>query len=143
MTETLASTAAVAGRVHRGLAPYAPRLTRWPMLLAGVAGSWLVVWWRAGDVTSPDAAAWLVRAVAALSAVTLAFAFDDPSVEMTRALPGARGALMRIRFGVAGVAMLVALAPAVVVKREYLTSSLPDRSGPMLTGAGLGFWSWG
>ena len=122
MTDTLASPPAVTGRVDRGLAPYTPRLTRWQVLAVGIAGSWLVVWWRTTDVTSPDAAAWLVRAVAALSAVTLAFAFDDPSVDMTRALAGARGALMRIRFGVAGVAVLLALAPAVVVKREYLNA---------------------
>ena len=122
MTDTLASSPAVTGRVHRGLAPYAPRLTRWQVLAVGIAGSWLVVWWRAADVTTPDAAAWLIRAVAALSAVTVAFAFDDPSVDMTRALACARGALMRIRFGIAGVAVLMAFAPAVVVKREYLNA---------------------
>ncbi len=120
MTDMLASSRAVAGREHRGLAPYAPRLTRCQILAVGIAGSWLVVWWRAADVTSPDAAAWLIRALAALSAVTVVFAFDDPSVEMTRALPLARGALMRIRFGVAGVAVLMALAPAVVAKWRYL-----------------------
>ena len=122
MTETLASTPAVAGRVHRGLAPYAPRLTRWQVLAVGIAGSWLVVWWRAADVTTPDAAAWLIRAVAALSAVTVAFAFDDPSVDMTRALPGARGVLMRIRFAVAGVAVVTTFVPAVVVKWEHLNA---------------------
>ena len=122
MTETLASSPAVTGRVSRGLAPYALHLTRWQVLAAGIAGSWLLVWWRAGDVTSPDAASWLMRAVAALTAVTVAFAFDDPSVDMTRALPGARGALMRVRFAVAGVAVVMAFAPAVVVKREYLNA---------------------
>lgn len=122
MTDTVTAQRTGVGRVSRALAPYSLRLTRWQILAAGVAVSWLVVWWRAADVTGPDATAWLLRAVAALSAVTVVFAFDDPSVDMTRALPGARGALMRIRFGVAGVAVVTALAPAVVVKRQYLNA---------------------
>lgn len=122
MTDTATAQHTGVGWVSRALAPYSLRLTRWQILAAGVAGSWLVVWWRAGDITSPDASAWLIRAVAALTAVTMAFAFDDPSVDMTRALPAARGALMRIRFSVVGAAIVTALAPAVVANWEYLNT---------------------
>jgi uncharacterized membrane protein YeaQ/YmgE (transglycosylase-associated protein family) len=122
MTDTATAQHTGVGRVSRALAPYSLRLTRWQILAAGIAGAWLVVWWRAGDITSPDAAAWLVRAVAALTAVTVAFAFDDPSVDATRALPASRGALMRIRFGVVGAVVAAALAPVVVVKWQYLST---------------------
>lgn len=120
MTGALTASRAGVGRVQRGLAAYALRLTRWPMLATGIAGSWLVVWWRAGDVTTADGAVWLVRLAAALAAVTVVFALDDPSVDTTRALPAARGDLMRLRFGVGGVAAVLATTPAVVALWEYL-----------------------
>jgi hypothetical protein len=90
------------------------------MLLAGVAGSWLVVWWRAGDVTTADGAVWLVRSVSAIAAVTVVFALDDPSIDTTRSLPAARSALMRLRFVVGAVALAIALAPATLVTSRYL-----------------------
>lgn len=122
MTEMLAPTRDGVRRAQRGLVPYALRLTRWPMLVAGIAASWLVVVWRAGDITTADGAIWLMRSVSALVAVSMVFALDDPSVDTTRSLPAARGALMRARFGVAGVAALIALAPATVVSWEYLNT---------------------
>jgi len=120
MTDTVAAPLAGIGRVQRGLTPYTPRLTRWPMLLAGIAGSWLVVWWRAGDVTTPDGAVWLMRSVSALAAVAVVFALDDPSIDTTRSLPASRGVLMRLRFVMGAVALAVALAPATVVALMHL-----------------------
>lgn len=120
MTDTLAVSRVGVGLVQRELARYCLRLTRWPVLLAGVAGSWLVVWWRAGDVTTADGAVWLVRSVVALGAVTVVFALDDPSIDMTRALPASRGALMRVRFAVGGVALVVSVVPAVLTSWAYL-----------------------
>lgn len=122
MTEMVTASREGVGRVQRELAPYALRLTRWLMLVAGIAAAWLVVWWRAGEVTTPEGAAWLVRSVAALAAVTVVFALDDPSVDTTRSLPAARGDLMRLRFGVGGVATLTALTPAVVFTWEFLNT---------------------
>jgi predicted membrane-bound spermidine synthase len=90
------------------------------MLLAAVAGAWLVVWWRAGEITTSDGATWLVRSVSALTAVAVVFALDDPSVDTTRALPAARGVLMRLRFGVGAAVVALALAPAALVTRPYL-----------------------
>lgn len=110
------------GHVSRELAPYLLRLTRWPVLVAGIAGSWLVVWWRAGDVTTEASAVWLMRSVAALVAVAVVFALDDPSIDTTRSLPAARGVLIRLRFGVAGLTGLIALGPATVVAWDYLDS---------------------
>ena len=123
MTDTLAVPSVSVGRVQRELASYCLRLTRWPVLLAGVAGSWLVVWWRAGDVTTADGAVWLVRSVVALGAVTVVFALDDPSIDMTRALPATRRAVMRVRFAVGGVALVVSVVPAVLTSWAYLDTS--------------------
>lgn len=120
MTETLTVRRASVGRVQRGLVPYALRLTRWPVLATGIVGSWLVVWWRAGDVTTADAAIWLLRAAAALAVVSMVFALDDPSIDTTRSLPAARGVLMRMRFAVAAVALTTALAPATFVAWGYI-----------------------
>ncbi|MCZ3388929.1 MAG: hypothetical protein LH645_07335 [Actinomycetia bacterium] len=122
MTEMLAPTRDGARQVSRELAPYLLRLARWPMLLAGIAASWLVVVWRAGDITTTDGAIWLMRSMSALVAVSMVFALDDPSVGTTRSLPAARRVLMRVRFGVAGVAAVIALAPATVVSWEYLNT---------------------
>ncbi len=126
MTATLSPVRSRSGRVThvtRELSPYALRLCRWPMLAAGVLGAWLVVWWRAGEVTTPDGAVWLIRGTAAIAAVAVVFALDDPSVDSTRALPAARRALMRLRLGVAVTAMLVALVPAISVSWDYLDSA--------------------
>jgi hypothetical protein len=90
------------------------------MLLAGIAATWLMAWWRAGDVTTPDGAVWLVRSVCALAMVTVVFALDDPSIDTTRSLPAARGALMRLRLVTAGVALAIAMLPATVVAWTYL-----------------------
>ena len=123
MTETLSPVRPRAGGVTRELSPYALRLCRWPMLAAGILGAWLVVWWRAGEVTTPDGAVWLIRGAAAIAAVAVVFALDDPSVDSTRALPTARGVLMRLRLGVAITVTLVALVPAVAVSWDYLDSA--------------------
>lgn len=122
MTEILARTRVGVRRVSRELAPYLLRLARWPMLVAGIAASWLVVVWRAGDVTTTDGAVWLMRSVSALVAVSIVFALDDPSIDTTRSLPAAGRVLMRMRFGVAGMAALIAVAPAIVVSWEYLNT---------------------
>jgi hypothetical protein len=126
MTDTLSRVHIQKGsaiRVTRSLSPYALRLCRWPMLTAGIVGAWFVVWWRAGDVTTPSAAVWLVRGVAAIAAVAVVFALDDPSIDSTRALPTAKRVLMRLRLGVVLVTTLVALVPAVTVTWEYLDSA--------------------
>ncbi|MCZ3386954.1 MAG: hypothetical protein LH630_08320 [Actinomycetia bacterium] len=122
MTDTATVPRLGAGAVVRGLAQYAPRLAKWPMLAAGIAGSWLLVWWRSDGVTEVDGALWLIRGVAALAAVTVVFAFDDPSVDTTRALPVARRALMGVRFAVSAVAVVVAMSPAALVLGQYLNT---------------------
>lgn len=122
MTNTATLRRVGSTAVVRGLAPYAPRLAKWPMLAAGIAGSWLLVWWRSADVTDLDAALWLTRGAAALAAVTVVFAFDDPSVDTTRALPAARRALMGLRFAVCAVVTMVALLPASVVLGKHLNT---------------------
>jgi hypothetical protein len=120
MTETLSPVRPQTGVVTRELSHYALRLARWPMLAAGIAGSWLIVWWRAGEVTTADGAVWLVRGAAAIAAVAVVFALDDPSVDTTRAFPAARGALMRMRLGLMLSATLVAVGPAVLVTWDQL-----------------------
>jgi hypothetical protein len=120
MNDTLPVSRVRAGPSSGGLGQYGLRLTRWPMLATGILGSWAVLWWGHADVTTATAAAWLVRASAAVVSVMVAFAFDDPSVDTTRALPSARGRLMRMRFGVGGATVVLALAPVVVTTWPYL-----------------------
>lgn len=120
MTEILARTRVGVRRVSPELVPYLLRLARWPMLVAGIAASWLVVVWRAGDVTTTDGAVWLMRSVSALVAVSIVFALDDPSIDTTRSLPAARGVLMRLRFVVGMAALTTALTPAIFVAWQYL-----------------------
>lgn len=122
MTSTAARPRVNDASVGRGLVPYAPRLARWPMLAAGIAACWLLVWWRAAEVGNLDAALWLVRGAAALAAVAMVFAFDDPSVDTTRSMPAARRALMRTRFAVSAVAATVAMFPAAVVLSAYVNN---------------------
>lgn len=122
VTRTASMPRKADGSSARGLARYAPRLARWPIVAAGIAGCWLLVLWRSGEVTDVDTALWLVRGVAAVAAVSVVFALDDPSVDTTRALPGARRSLMGMRFTVSAVAAIAAMLPAAVVLVEYVNT---------------------
>ena len=77
---------------------------------------------HAEDVTAADGAVWLVRSVVALGAVTVVFALDDPSIDMTRAPPAARGALMQVRFAVGGVALVASVVPVVLTSWAHLNA---------------------
>ncbi len=123
MSDTLPASRVHAGPTKGGLAQYALRLTRWPMLATGILGSWAVLWLGHADATTATAATWLLRASAAVVTVMVAFAFDDPSVDTTRALPSARGSLMRLRFSVGGATVVFALAPAVVTTWSYVDAA--------------------
>ncbi|MEO8106254.1 MAG: hypothetical protein ABI720_02960 [Actinomycetes bacterium] len=104
-----------------GLLPYVPRLCRWPVLVAGVGLTWLLTWWRAGDVTNEVGAIWMLRAVVAAGAVAAVFALDDPSAALTRSTVGARKVLMVARLAVVGCVVVVAAFPTLLAVGEHLS----------------------
>lgn len=114
----------------RELARYLPALCRWRVLAAGVAVAWIVVWWRADDATTAGTAAWLIRVVAAVAALTIVFALDDPSIDSTRSLAATRRVLVRLRFAVAATAAICCLAPAFVVVWQHIDT--PSTVGALL-----------
>ena len=104
------------------LSRYLPRLSRWRVQCSGVAGAWLLILWRAGDVGTESEAVWLVRLAVVFGALGAAFALDDPSYEVTEATVGSRRILAPGRL--ASVVLVTALAflPAVAAMRQNLTS---------------------
>jgi hypothetical protein len=71
----------------RALAPALLRAVRWQPVAGSAAASALLIWWRWDELALPANALWLLRTVAALLAVGVAFALDDPTRPTLAAVP--------------------------------------------------------
>lgn len=111
------------------LAPALVRAVRWqPVLAAGVC-SGAVLWWQDDRTAADGDAVWLLRLVALLLAVALAFALDDRSRVTLAAVPTPQ-------WWRGGVRVLVAGLPAVLVWVAAL-AWVEHRSGGAVPGGTL------
>jgi fluoroquinolone transport system permease protein len=71
----------------RALAPALLRTVRWHPVAGSAVASALLLWSRWSDLAVPANALWLLRTVAVLLAVGVAFALDDPTRPTLAAVP--------------------------------------------------------
>jgi fluoroquinolone transport system permease protein len=69
------------------LTPALLRAVHWQALLVAAAGSALLLWWRWDAMADPTYAVWVLRSVALLLAVAVAFALDDRTRSTLAAVP--------------------------------------------------------
>jgi fluoroquinolone transport system permease protein len=71
----------------KALAPALFRAVHWQPVVVSAAASALLLWWQWGATAQPAKALWLLRAVALLLAVGIAFALDDRTRPTLAAVP--------------------------------------------------------
>jgi hypothetical protein len=69
------------------LAPALLQAVHWQPIAGSAAASALLLWWRWDDLATPANALWLLRTVALLLALGVAFALDDPTRPTLAAVP--------------------------------------------------------
>jgi hypothetical protein len=116
-------------RQLRALAPALVRAVRWQPALAAGLCSGAVLWWQDDSAVAAGDAVWLLRVVALLLAVALAFALDDRTRATLAAAPTPQ-------WWRSGVRLLVAGLPAALVWAGAL-AWVEHRSGGAAPGGAL------
>jgi fluoroquinolone transport system permease protein len=92
----------------KALAPALLRSVRWQPVLVSALASALLLWWQFDAAATPPNTVWLLRAVALLLAVGVAFALDDKTRPTLAAVP--TPLWWRVVVGLIGVAAPAGLA---------------------------------
>jgi hypothetical protein len=115
----------IRSRQLRALAPDLVRAVRWQPVLAAGLCSGAVLWWQDDRTAAEGDAIWLLRVVALLLGVALAFALDDRSRATLAAVPTPQWWRGGVRLLVAGLPAALAWAGALAWVEHRTAGAVP------------------
>ena len=115
-------------RQLHALAPALVRAVRWQPVIAAGLCSGAVLWWQDARTTAEGNAVWLLRVVALLLAVALAFALDDRSRVTLAAVPTPQWWRSGVRLVVAGLPAALVWGGALAWVEHLSGGAVPGRA---------------